>query len=197
MRLVVPYLCEQTLWRLPPNPIINVIQHLCYVGLMWSNFIWAPIIKWSMARLVVRNKHQNDACYDWDWVRELLHTSVPSSIQHKNLTHTSLLSKPMTTQPHQKHLMMISWRLRSGPLSISQGRNKITSISRIFSNVNVNYTWSNHWHHHNATSLLPTTTWTTDLALKLEDGQLPLALEILAYATFAPIWHLKMRHILC
>ena len=35
------------------------------------------------------------------------------------------------------------------------------------------------------------------LALKLEDGQLPLALEILDYATFAPILHLKMRHIVC
>ena len=29
----------------------------------------------------------------WDWIRELLHTSVPSFIQHKNLTLTSLLSK--------------------------------------------------------------------------------------------------------
>ena len=38
--------------------------------------------------------------------------------------------------------------------SISQGRNKVTSISRIFSNTKVKCTWSNHWHHHNVRSIV-------------------------------------------
>ena len=64
----------------------------------------------------------------------------------------------MTIQPNQEQHMLISRRffmLKSGILSISLGRYYITSISRIFLNTNVNYTWSNHWFHHNTRSLLP------------------------------------------
>ena len=64
-----------------------------------------------------------------------------------------LIGTPMTTQPHLKSHIMISRRHflpKSGTLSMSQGRNYITSTSMIFSNTNMNYNWSNHWHHHNA-----------------------------------------------
>ena len=91
---------------------------------------------------------------------------------------------------------MLVWRrlflLKSGILSISQGRNWITSILRIFSNTNVNCTWSNHWLHHNARTSLPTTPRT-----KLVGKWLCLSLEILDYATFSPRMQLKMRHTSC
>ena len=106
-----------------------------------------------------------------------------------------LIGKPMTTQH-----MVISRRLfllKSGALSISQGRNKIFSppTPMIFSNMNMNCTWSNQWRNHNARSLLPTTPRTANLSLNLDDGL--LFLEILDYATSAPTMQLKMRHILC
>ena len=48
------------------------------------------------------------------------------------------------------------------------------------------FAWSNHWLHHNARSLLPTSPQTIDLSLKLDVGRLSLSLEILDYDTFAP-----------
>jgi hypothetical protein len=86
---------------------------------------------------------------------------------------------------------------KSETLSISHGRNQITSTLRFFSNTNVNCTWGNHWLHHNASLLLPTTPQTINLPLKLGNGQLSLSLEMLDYATFAPIIQLKLRHISC
>ena len=70
-----------------------------------------------------------------------------------------LIGKPMTTQPHKKQQTMILRTLflpKSGLLSISMGSNRITSTWRDFLNTNVDCTWSNHWLHHNARSLLPT-----------------------------------------
>ena len=87
--------------------------------------------------------------------------------------------------------------LKSGTCSISKGRNRLTSTSRMWSNTNVNCTWRNHWLYHNARSLLPTTPRTVDLPLQLADGQQSLSVEILDYVTFAPIMQLKMRHISC
>ena len=49
------------------------------------------------------------------------------------------------------------WRVE---LFLSDKGDKITCTSRIFSNMNVNCTWSRHWHLHNATSLLPFAPWT-------------------------------------
>ena len=95
---------------------------------------------------------------------------------------------------------MISRRfllLESGTFSISYGINWITSTSRIFSKTNLNCSWSNHWHHRNARSLLLTAPQTIILPLKLYNGWLPLSIEILNYATFAPIMQLKKKHILC
>ena len=111
-----------------------------------------------------------------------------------------LIGAPMTTQLHQKQHMIISSRLfllKSGTLSISQGRNHITSTSRIFSNTNVNCTWSNHWHCHNARSSLPTTPRIIDLPLKLDDDQLSLSLEILDYATFCSYNAVENKAHLC
>jgi hypothetical protein len=51
--------------------------------------------------------------------------------------------------------------------------------------------------HHNAGSLLFTAPQTIDLSLELDDGRLPLSLEILDYIAFALTMQLQMRHVLC
>ena len=65
-----------------------------------------------------------------------------------------------------------------------------------FPNPNVNCTWSKHWHHHNARSLLQIAPWIIDLPLKMDGGQLSLFLEIIDYATFTLTMFLKMRQTL-
>ena len=57
------------------------------------------------------------------------------------------------------------WKWQSNPRA---------STSKVFSNMTVNCTWSNRWHHHNARSLLLTLTapWLVELPLKLNCGQL-------------------------
>ena len=79
----------------------------------------------------------------------------------------------------------------------SLGKKLVYLHLKMSSNMNVNCTWSNYWVHHNTRSLLLTSPLTIDFQLKLDNGQLSLYLEILDYATFAPIMHLKMRHTLC
>ena len=90
------------------------------------------------------------------------------------------------TQSYKKTTLddiMEAFLMKSGTFPISEGRNMITSSSWIFSDMNVNCTWSDLWHHRNARSLLSTApqnmtchwNWTMDLYL---------ALEILYYATF-------------
>jgi hypothetical protein len=49
----------------------------------------------------------------------------------------------------------------------------------------VNYTWSNHWHHHNARSLLLTAPQIIDLPLNLDGVRLSLSLDIISLANFA------------
>lgn len=61
----------------------------------------------------------------------------------------------------------------------------------------VNCTWSNHWYHHSARSLLLTVLWIIDLPLIPDDGWPCLCIEMINYATFVLITQLKMGHILC
>ena len=89
------------------------------------------------------------------------------------------LGNPWQSNHIKKQHMLISRRpflLKSGTFSISLGRNYITSTSRISLNMKVNCTWSNHWLHHNAISLLPIAPRTIDLPLKLDNGQLSISL---------------------
>ena len=65
-----------------------------------------------------------------------------------------------------------------------------------FPHTNVNCTWSNHWHHHNARSLLLTTPCIIDLPLEMDGGQLSLSLERFDYATFSVMLQVNMRHTL-
>ena len=51
-----------------------------------------------------------------------------------------------------------------------------------------------YWHHHNTRSWLPTSPTTIELPKKLDDCWLSLSVEILDYATFAPIVQFIMRH---
>jgi hypothetical protein len=73
----------------------------------------------------------------------------------------------------------------------------IPSTSRIFSNTNVNCTWSNHWHHHNARSFVAYHI-SNRLTIELDIGPPSLSLETTNYATFAGLlMYLKLRHTFC
>ena len=73
------------------------------------------------------------------------------------------------TSPKKSHLMLssMSFLLMNGTLSTaSHERNHIIVTSRTISTMNVNHTWSNHWHVPNVKSWLRNAPQIIDLPLK-------------------------------
>jgi hypothetical protein len=105
-----------------------------------------------------------------EWRANIWHKSTPMWKASQGLSHWEIHADPTSkiTLDDIKEAFLV----KSGTLSISWGRNLFTSTSRIFSNTNVNCTWSNHWHNHYARSLLHTASWIIDLPSKLDTSQL-------------------------